>query len=78
MLTNVMGALGAPSPAGATLSQGDGMPLALLTELTAVAQTQMIICGEQLEGYVYIGTNQGQAIWGHVDIVQALLTDPSE
>ena len=29
-----------------------------------------------LEGYVYVGTNQGLAIWGRADIVQASLTDP--
>jgi hypothetical protein len=36
----------------------------------------MILCGEQPEAYVYVGMNQGQAIWGHVDIVQDSLTDP--
>jgi hypothetical protein len=36
----------------------------------------MILGGAQPEGYVYIGTNQGQAIWGHVDIVQASMTNP--
>ena len=37
----------------------------------------MILGGAQPAGYVYIGTNQGQAIWGHADIVQASLTDPA-
>jgi hypothetical protein len=26
---------------------------------------------------VYIGSNQGQTIWGHVDIVQVSLADPA-
>jgi hypothetical protein len=30
----------------------------------------------QPAGYVYIGTNQGQAIWGHADIVQASIWTP--
>jgi hypothetical protein len=36
----------------------------------------MILSGEQPEGHVYIGTNQGRAIWGHADIVQASMTHP--
>ena len=65
--------------AGATMLQDAGMPLASLTAPPAVALSQvpMILGGAQPEGYVYIGTNQGQAIWGHADIVQASLTDPA-
>jgi len=76
MLTSALGALGASSPAGATMQQGAGMPLASLTAPPAVAQVPMILGGAQPEGYVYIGTNQGQVIWGRADIVQASLTDP--
>jgi hypothetical protein len=57
-----------------TPQQVVGMTLA---SLTAVAQAPMIISDAQLEGYVYIGSNWGQAIWGHADIVQASLTDPA-
>ena len=35
----------------------------------------MILGGAQPAGYVYIGMNQGQAIWGHAYIVQASITD---
>jgi hypothetical protein len=44
---------------------------------TSSQQDEMIRGGAQLEGSVYIGTNQGQAIWGHVGIVQASMTDPA-
>jgi hypothetical protein len=36
----------------------------------------MILCGEQPEGHLYISMNQGRAIWGHADIVQASMTRP--
>jgi hypothetical protein len=36
----------------------------------------MILGGQQPEGHVYIGTNQGRAIWGHAYIVQAWMTHP--
>jgi len=74
-LTNALGALGHPFHAGATMLPGVGTSLASLPAPTAVAQSQMILGGEQLAGYVYIRMNQGQAIWGHADIVQASITD---
>jgi hypothetical protein len=75
----MLGALGAPSHAGATMQQGAvvSMPLSPLTAPPAVAQAPIILGGAQPEGYVYISTNQGQAIWGHADIVQASMTDPA-
>jgi hypothetical protein len=45
MLTSELGALGAPSQAGATMPQGAGMPLASLTAPPAVAQVLMILGG---------------------------------
>ena len=36
----------------------------------------MILGVAQPEGYVYIGTIQGETIWGHADIVQASMTNP--
>ena len=65
MLTITTGALGAPS-----------QPLALLTATPAVAQSQMILCDAQPTGYMYIGMNQGLAIWGRAYIVQASLKTP--
>jgi hypothetical protein len=35
----------------------------------------MILGVAQPEGYVYICTKQGLAIWGHTDIVQASMMD---
>jgi hypothetical protein len=64
ILTSAPGALGAPS-----------QPLTSLTAPPAVAQAPMIVGDVQPEGYVYISMNQGLAIWGHPDIVQASLTD---
>jgi hypothetical protein len=63
------------SRVGAALPQGAGMPLAVLMAPPAVAQATMILGGDQPEGYVYIGTNQGLTVWGHANIVQASLTD---
>jgi hypothetical protein len=63
------------SRVGAALPQGAGMPLAVLMAPPAVAQAPMILGGDQPEGYVYIGTNQGLTVWGHANIVQASLTD---
>ena len=40
----------------------------------AVAKEPMILDCVQLEGYAYISMNQGLAIWGHPDIVQASMT----
>jgi hypothetical protein len=54
---------------------GVGTLLALLPAQPAVAQASMILGGAQPAGYVYIGMNQGQAIWGHAYIVQASITD---
>ncbi len=52
-------------------------PLVLLRVSPAVAQESMILGGVQQQVYVYICMNQGQTIWGHVDIVQVLMTDPA-
>jgi hypothetical protein len=53
------------------------MSLTSLPAPTAGAQAPMIVGGAQQEDYVYIGSNWGQTIWGHADIVQASLTDPA-
>jgi hypothetical protein len=57
------------------MPQGVGTSLVSLPAPTVVAQAQMILGGDQQAGYVYIGTNHGQDIWGHADIVQASITD---
>jgi hypothetical protein len=83
MLTRVLVALW--SPPGATMQQGTGvsMPLTSLILQSVVmmmlpfTHAPMILGGVQPEGYAYIGMNQGQAIWGHADIVQASMTDPA-
>jgi hypothetical protein len=51
------------------------MKLVSLTVPPTAAQAPMILGGAHLEGYVYICMNQGLAIWGHPDIVQASMTD---
>jgi hypothetical protein len=42
----------------------------------ALVQVTLIFGGSQQAGYVYIGTNQGLALWGHADIVSTLVVDP--
>jgi hypothetical protein len=62
------------SRSGASRAHGVGMTLASLTTTRAVAKEPMILDCVQLEGYAYISMNQGLAIWGHPDIVQASMT----
>ena len=40
--------------------------------------TPLIVGGAQPEGYLYVGLNQGTAVWGHTDIVAVLITIDDE
>ncbi len=60
------------SPATSTLTQvaaaGPTLPAASL----------LVLGGAQPTGYVYVGANQGLAVWGHADIVSASIMDGGE
>ena len=81
MLTDALGALRALPRAGAAVTQVDSVsiPLALLTVPAppVIAQAQLVLGVAQPEAYVYVGRNQGLAIWGHADIVQSSVMDPA-
>jgi hypothetical protein len=81
MVTAALGTLGGCPRARVSVPQINYVPVPLsqmaVLATPAVPHAQLVLGGSQQEGYVYVGTNQGLAIWGHTYIMQSSVMDPA-
>ena len=57
--------------------------MTMLTQIDATVPitpvpAQLVLCGLHPSGYVYVGTNQGLAIWVSLEIVASSIMDDGE